>query len=49
MRIYQCPNCYGTLKEGQIVWSCDDEHPEVLAQQDEELEHVDSYEDDEEE
>jgi hypothetical protein len=32
MKVYQCPNCHATLKDGNLIWSCDDEHPEVLDQ-----------------
>ena len=39
MIIHQCPNCMGTLTEKGIRWSCDDYHPEVLAQ----LGHTDPF------
>ena len=30
--MYLCPNWTGTLTAAGIRWSCDDYHPEVLAQ-----------------
>lgn len=48
MLVNQCPNCYLTLKNGEYVWSCDDEHPEVLAQMDVQ-DQLDQDEEDEEE